>query len=149
MTDKYDPNNERHKELKWMIEIGDGLPDISSTQEVKYTLFSWFVAHQRWTGCGGNEGSWMGSPRIRRLGMKTIITIVSKTNVEFRFTSLTIATLRGTILSLPNTSYPTTSNTRLLVASCWRYLLEPWNSSDWHQRVQKVGQWSIVSNCHC
>jgi sterol 24-C-methyltransferase len=34
MTDKYDPNNERHKQIKWMIEIGDGLPDIASTQEV-------------------------------------------------------------------------------------------------------------------
>ena len=34
MTDKYDPNNEKHKQLKWMIEIGDGLPDIASTQEV-------------------------------------------------------------------------------------------------------------------
>jgi len=34
MTDKYDSNNETHKKLKWMIEVGDGLPDIASTKEV-------------------------------------------------------------------------------------------------------------------
>ena len=38
LTDKYDATNERHKELKWMIEIGDGLPDISSTDEVVAAL---------------------------------------------------------------------------------------------------------------
>eukprot|EP00009_Paramoeba_aestuarina_P009244 CAMPEP_0201522372 /NCGR_PEP_ID=MMETSP0161_2-20130828/17145_1 /ASSEMBLY_ACC=CAM_ASM_000251 /TAXON_ID=180227 /ORGANISM="Neoparamoeba aestuarina, Strain SoJaBio B1-5/56/2" /LENGTH=385 /DNA_ID=CAMNT_0047921193 /DNA_START=49 /DNA_END=1206 /DNA_ORIENTATION=+ len=38
LTDKYDPNNERHRELKWMIEIGDGLPDISTTDEVVAAL---------------------------------------------------------------------------------------------------------------
>ena len=38
LTDKYDPNNETHKELKWMIEIGDGLPDISTTDEVVAAL---------------------------------------------------------------------------------------------------------------
>eukprot|EP00009_Paramoeba_aestuarina_P002594 CAMPEP_0201512456 /NCGR_PEP_ID=MMETSP0161_2-20130828/4716_1 /ASSEMBLY_ACC=CAM_ASM_000251 /TAXON_ID=180227 /ORGANISM="Neoparamoeba aestuarina, Strain SoJaBio B1-5/56/2" /LENGTH=63 /DNA_ID=CAMNT_0047908319 /DNA_START=108 /DNA_END=299 /DNA_ORIENTATION=+ len=35
LSDKYNPNNERHKELKWMIEIGDGLPDISTTEVVQ------------------------------------------------------------------------------------------------------------------
>ena len=38
MTDKYDANNETHKQLKWMIEIGDGLPDISTTDEVVAAL---------------------------------------------------------------------------------------------------------------
>ena len=38
LTDKYDATNERHKELKWMIEIGDGLPDISTTDEVVAAL---------------------------------------------------------------------------------------------------------------
>eukprot|EP00008_Paramoeba_atlantica_P004972 CAMPEP_0201478642 /NCGR_PEP_ID=MMETSP0151_2-20130828/3419_1 /ASSEMBLY_ACC=CAM_ASM_000257 /TAXON_ID=200890 /ORGANISM="Paramoeba atlantica, Strain 621/1 / CCAP 1560/9" /LENGTH=367 /DNA_ID=CAMNT_0047859777 /DNA_START=55 /DNA_END=1158 /DNA_ORIENTATION=- len=38
MTDKYDPNNEEHNKLKWMIEIGDGLPDIASTHEIVEAL---------------------------------------------------------------------------------------------------------------
>jgi len=38
LTDKYDATNERHRELKWMIEIGDGLPDISTTDEVVAAL---------------------------------------------------------------------------------------------------------------
>jgi sterol 24-C-methyltransferase len=38
LTDKYDATNERHKELKWMIEIGDGLPDIAHTSEVVAAL---------------------------------------------------------------------------------------------------------------
>mmetsp|Transcript_34727 Transcript_34727/g.97923 ORF Transcript_34727/g.97923 Transcript_34727/m.97923 type:complete len:362 (+) Transcript_34727:133-1218(+) len=38
MTDKYDPNNAEHKKIKWMIEVGDGLPDIATTKEVEEAL---------------------------------------------------------------------------------------------------------------
>eukprot|EP01095_Lingulamoeba_sp_RSL-Kostka_P010907 TRINITY_DN400_c0_g3_i2.p1 TRINITY_DN400_c0_g3~~TRINITY_DN400_c0_g3_i2.p1 ORF type:complete len:378 (+),score=162.67 TRINITY_DN400_c0_g3_i2:67-1200(+) len=34
LTDKYDPNNDVHKQIKKGIEEGDGLPDIATTQEV-------------------------------------------------------------------------------------------------------------------
>eukprot|EP00274_Cyanoptyche_gloeocystis_P001395 CAMPEP_0196656506 /NCGR_PEP_ID=MMETSP1086-20130531/17426_1 /TAXON_ID=77921 /ORGANISM="Cyanoptyche gloeocystis , Strain SAG4.97" /LENGTH=340 /DNA_ID=CAMNT_0041989277 /DNA_START=114 /DNA_END=1136 /DNA_ORIENTATION=+ len=34
MTDKYDPNNAVHKEIKYGIEIGDGLPDICGPKTV-------------------------------------------------------------------------------------------------------------------
>lgn len=34
LTDKFDFNNSEHRELKENIEVGDGLPDIDSTQQV-------------------------------------------------------------------------------------------------------------------
>mmetsp|Transcript_21927 Transcript_21927/g.36324 ORF Transcript_21927/g.36324 Transcript_21927/m.36324 type:complete len:344 (+) Transcript_21927:131-1162(+) len=34
MTDKYDPSNSAHRDIKFGIEIGDGLPDIPSAQVV-------------------------------------------------------------------------------------------------------------------
>ncbi|XP_020571551.1 cycloartenol-C-24-methyltransferase 1-like [Phalaenopsis equestris] len=38
MTDHYDPNNESHRKLKAEIEIGDGLPDVRSTQQILNAL---------------------------------------------------------------------------------------------------------------
>ena len=34
MTDKYEPQNPYHRELKFGIEVGNGLPDIASTHDV-------------------------------------------------------------------------------------------------------------------
>jgi sterol 24-C-methyltransferase len=38
LTDNYNPNNAKHKEIKKMIEIGNGLPDIAHTSEVDAAL---------------------------------------------------------------------------------------------------------------
>jgi hypothetical protein len=35
MTDKYDPNNAFHREIKHGIEIGNSLPDISNADDVR------------------------------------------------------------------------------------------------------------------
>lgn len=34
MTDKYDPNNKKHQEIKHRIELGDGLPEMETTKQV-------------------------------------------------------------------------------------------------------------------
>lgn len=33
MTDRFDPNNAKHRTIKAEIELGDGLPDIRSTRQ--------------------------------------------------------------------------------------------------------------------
>lgn len=38
MTDKYEPRNPYHKQLKYGIEVGNGLPDIASTHDVLAAL---------------------------------------------------------------------------------------------------------------
>ena len=38
MTDKFNPHDARHQEIKAGIEVGDGLPDIASIPEVKEAL---------------------------------------------------------------------------------------------------------------
>lgn len=38
LTDKYDPTNEEHRHIKKLIEEGDGLPDIISTDECEQAL---------------------------------------------------------------------------------------------------------------
>jgi len=38
LTDNYDGNNAKHREIKKMIETGDGLPDIATTQEIDAAL---------------------------------------------------------------------------------------------------------------
>lgn len=34
MTDRYDPNNKKHQEIKHRIELGDGLPEMETTKQV-------------------------------------------------------------------------------------------------------------------
>jgi sterol 24-C-methyltransferase len=34
MTDKYDPSNQAHRDIKLGIEVGDGIPDLATTREV-------------------------------------------------------------------------------------------------------------------
>jgi len=38
MTDKYDPNNKVHQEIKHNVEIGDGLPSLDTTRDVVEAL---------------------------------------------------------------------------------------------------------------
>eukprot|EP00743_Colponemidia_sp_Colp-15_P000243 GILK01000283.1.p1 GENE.GILK01000283.1~~GILK01000283.1.p1 ORF type:complete len:478 (-),score=80.63 GILK01000283.1:85-1518(-) len=38
LTDKYDPNNKEHRDLKQAIELGDGLPDIQYTHQTTANL---------------------------------------------------------------------------------------------------------------
>eukprot|EP00042_Codosiga_hollandica_P028058 m.144791 g.144791 ORF g.144791 m.144791 type:complete len:136 (+) comp52667_c1_seq4:849-1256(+) len=38
MTDKYDPTDARHREIKLGIEEGDGIPDLATTREVIASL---------------------------------------------------------------------------------------------------------------
>jgi len=38
MTDKYDPNNREHNEIKFNIELGDGLPNLDNSQDVLNAL---------------------------------------------------------------------------------------------------------------
>jgi len=38
LTDKYDPNNAEHRQIKKNIEIGDGLPDIANTSVIDAAL---------------------------------------------------------------------------------------------------------------
>lgn len=38
MTDKFDPNNSRHQEIKFEIETGDSLPDIASIPQTLHAL---------------------------------------------------------------------------------------------------------------
>lgn len=33
LTDKFDPNNPKHRDLKAKIELGSGLPDVRSTRQ--------------------------------------------------------------------------------------------------------------------
>jgi hypothetical protein len=39
VTDKYDPNNKYHRELKEGIEIGNSLPDIATAADVSPLLY--------------------------------------------------------------------------------------------------------------
>jgi sterol 24-C-methyltransferase len=40
LTDKYDANNKQHVEAKFLIEEGDGLPELKSTEQLKADLDS-------------------------------------------------------------------------------------------------------------
>jgi hypothetical protein len=39
MTDKYDPDNAEHREIKKNIEIGDGIGNLDTTATVTIQLF--------------------------------------------------------------------------------------------------------------